>query len=80
MRDMLSKQEKKSVFLPLKTLLSDFLHVFDIITDLTLAKKMYIFSREEIQEIGSNFVYDYNKCFVWISLTTFGPYLIMYAS
>lgn len=39
---------------------------------------MYDFSRNEVDSGG--FVYDYNICFVWISLSTFGPFLIQYAS
>lgn len=41
---------------------------------------MYKLSRLELSVAGSDFVHDYNKCFVWISLSTFGPYLIQYAS
>lgn len=72
----LAKKEKEDKFTPLYSLLSDALHVFDIFTDLTLAKKMYDLSRQEMYLNGDRFVEDYNKCFVIIILATFGPYLI----
>lgn len=58
----------------MKDLLGDVTHVLDICTDLQLAYKMYALSRVDF---GRD---DYNICFVWICLATFGPYLVQFSS
>jgi hypothetical protein len=48
MRDKLAGKETVNIVAPLKNLLADVLHIFDIWTDLYLAKLVYFFSREEV--------------------------------
>ena len=80
MRAKFAGEETVDVLGPIKNLVGDFLHVFDIYTDLYLAKLVYYFSRDDMAENGGEFTNDYNVCFVWICLTVFGPYLIQYSS
>lgn len=47
----------------------------DIYSDLKLAQLMYIFGREQSEE-----QYDYNICFSWIMLATFGPFIIQFST
>lgn len=76
MRETLAKQEKENFYAPVFILIGDILHILDIFTDLKLAHKMYQISREDMYKNGNKFVQDYNKCFVWIVIATFGPYII----
>ena len=48
MRDMLANKETINIIAPVKNLAADVLHIFDIWTDLYLAKKVYFFSRMEV--------------------------------
>ena len=73
--------DKKSAFSSVLIFLKDFLHLSDIATDLSLAKTMYDYSREDFtNKEDTKFMNDYNICFVVICLATFGPYLIQYSS
>ena len=81
MRNKLARKKVKSISTTIKALLHDALHTLDIITDLSLAKIMYDYSRDElIPKNGKQITHDYNLCFVWICLTSFGPYLVQYSS
>lgn len=73
MQDRIARRSKASSFDMVKHLAIEAIDVFDILTDLTLAKSMYDMSRVESTE-------DYNTCFVLICIATFGPYLIQYSS
>ena len=48
MRDRLAKNESQSMVDPILKMKNDILHIFDIWTDLYLAKTVYYISREEI--------------------------------
>ena len=80
MRDKLARIKKESLVTPIITLRHEALHILDIFTDLYLAKIMYGYSRDEVASPEGKFIHDYNWCFVWICLTTFGPFLIQYSS
>lgn len=56
--------------------LTQCLHTFDLLTDIALAKKMYVFSRLDESKDNVSFHHDYNICFMIIAMATFGPYII----
>ena len=75
-RKMMLLSPPKSALALLLTLVGNLLHISDIVTDLSLAKKMYDSSREEIKDGVMQVSHHYNLCFVWICLATFGPYIV----
>jgi hypothetical protein len=52
MRQMMLVDQPYNVMAPLLMLYGDTMHLLDILTDLTLAKKMYTSSRNEISSDG----------------------------
>jgi len=76
------------------SVMSDFgiqmVHLFDLITDFTLAVQMYVASRPEEEQqrwqaIWGNAVVDghgknYDVAFIWIMMAIFGPYIIQFSS
>ena len=80
MRQKFENQTNISVFDKVKQLINDLLHIFDIYTDLALASRMYFYSREDIVNNDGIVTHDYNKCFIWISMCVFGPYIIQYST
>ena len=65
---------------PLIALIFDALHILDIYTDLSLARMLYQFSREEKFDSEGNSQNHYNVCFVFVVLATMGPFIIQYST
>ena len=79
-RNMMLLSPPKSVLNRFLLLCLEILHILDIGTDLSLAKKMYDSSREEIKDGVVQVSHHYNLCFVCICLAVFGPYIVQYSS
>lgn len=59
--------------------LTHVLHTLDMYTDLALAYEMYQLREQEFGAYGK-MVNDYHWVFIWIIISTFGPYIIQYSS